>query len=209
VQEVISAAGEGCLTLGVITGPLEAVEEQTQQKTKVVGAMQAQVALRHDAEMEYVLSRQSVGVGGVNHILRACGRELLEQGAAASFAEAARDAMNRLFPGLTAESHVEAKLSADHGGLGWRAASITAQPSNLGALTAAAPKVRSVAVAAAHAGLLRPGVVEPRLDARARAVEESYPRDLDEVGRTKAEDLMRRVRLVAEEQLRATAGGLG
>ena len=128
------------LTLGVQTGSFDQVEAQLQQKVKVVKAMQARVALCQDVQTEHVLNRQSLGVGRVNHILRVHGDQLLRaEGSFVDFDQSSREAMERLFPGLTAEGHAQATLAASVGGLGWRTASDTARSANLGALVMGGP----------------------------------------------------------------------
>ena len=95
--------------------------------------------------------------------------------------------MDRLFPGLTAESHTQAAIAAAFGGLGWRTASGTARPANLAALLQCGPKVRCMAAASVYAGLLRAGQIEQLLEERTRRVEAAYLQDLDELERVKAE----------------------
>ena len=78
--------------------------------------------------------------------------------------------MELLFPGLTNESHTQATLGASYGGLGWRRAVETALPANLGALIIAALKIKSMAAAAVHAGLLVLGQVEVELEDKVQKV---------------------------------------
>ena len=81
-QAEVRTAEQGGLTLGVATGPLEVVKAQMEQKIDVVRAMQSKVKLCRDAGTEYVLNRQSLGVGRVNHILRVHREDLLREGGA-------------------------------------------------------------------------------------------------------------------------------
>ena len=151
----VRSADEPCLTLGVRTGSLDQIKEQVADKAKVVQAIQEKVAVCADVQTEHVLNRQSLGIGRVNHILRVHGHSLVgEGGNLGIFDQCTREAMDRLFPGLTPEAHEQATLAAVLGGLGWRRASDIAQAANLGALVAATPKVRSMAQAAVQAGLL-------------------------------------------------------
>ena len=72
---------------------------------------------------------------------------------------------------------------------------------------AAGPKVRSMAAAAVHAGLLGVGQAEERLEAWTRRVEEAFLGELDELERVKAEDFLRRARLAADAQWRDVVSG--
>ena len=54
----------------------------------------------------------SLGIGRVSHILRVHGHGLAQEGAQLqTFDDAARATMDRLFPGLSDESHRQASLS--------------------------------------------------------------------------------------------------
>eukprot|EP00973_Karenia_brevis_P002274 305165-Karenia_brevis.AAC.1 len=112
--------------------------------------------------------------------------------------------MDRLFPGMTPESHEQATLAAAVGGLGWRKASEVALPANLGALVMAAPKVRTMAAAAEKAGLLPVGSVDSLLQERTRQVEAAYMGRLDEFERVRAEVFLRQAREAADGQWRST-----
>eukprot|EP00973_Karenia_brevis_P026203 3614158-Karenia_brevis.AAC.1 len=80
--------------------------------------MHARTAVCNDVQTEHVLNRQSLGIGRVNHILRVHGHELWQDGSALDgFDRATEDSMNRLFPGLSAESHDQATLAAAVGGV--------------------------------------------------------------------------------------------
>ena len=197
-------------TLGVVTGPLEAVSAQMLQKIDVVKAMHTRTAICQDVQTEHVLNRQSLGVGRVNHILRVHGANLLDRSDVLSqFDNLTHDVMDRLFPGLTPESHEQGSLSAAVGGLGWRKASDIARSANLAALLQAGPRVRGMAAATVHAGLLRGGLLESRLDLCTQRVEAAYLRDLDEVERVKAEAFISKVKDAAEEQWRQIVNGQG
>lgn len=200
---------ESGLTLGVATGTAEAVDAQLERKVQVVTAMHERVAVCNDVQTEHVLCRQSLGVGRVNHILRVHGHELLERGSLTGFDDATRTVMDRLFPGLGPESHEQASLGAALGGLGWRRATDTALPANLGALIMATPKVRTMAAAASHAGLLAPGQVEARIAARIARAEAAYLASLDELERVKAEEFLTKARDAAEHQWQQILSGNG
>ena len=114
--------------------------------------------------------------------------------------------MDRLFAGLPAEGHEQAALAAAFGGLGWRTASTTARPANLAALLQTGPKVRGMAAAAVHAGLLQVGQLEAKLDAWTQRVESAYLDNLDELERVKAEEYVTRVRTAVVTQWEQTLG---
>ena len=81
--------------------------------------MHERIELCADPQSEFALTRQSLGVGRVNHILRVHGHRLAEDGRAlAVFDSLGRGALDRLFPGLTEQSHVQASLGVRRGGLG-------------------------------------------------------------------------------------------
>ena len=128
VQQLAAVSTAACpsVTLGVATGPQAALEAQIQQKVEVVRAMHERVAIASDPQTERVLDRECLGVGRVNHILRAHGDQLLRGGETLDrFDAATRQEMDRLFPGLSEEGHTQASLAAAFGGLGWRRASET------------------------------------------------------------------------------------
>jgi hypothetical protein len=187
-------------TLGVTTGAQAAIEAQLAQKAEVVKAIQSKVALCGDTQTEHVLDRESLGIGRVNHILRVHGYDLLGSPELRSFDVIIKEAKDRLFPGLTAESHEQASLSAVFGGLGWRRASDTALPANLGGLIMAGPRVRSMAQAMARAGLLFAGQVESLLEEKTREVETAFVSSLDETERSRAESFLQKAREAAESQ---------
>ena len=203
----VSTADTPTPTLGVVTGASDAIEAQLAQKVNVVKGIQAKVAVCADTQTEHVLDRQSLGIGRVNHILRVHGHGLQGSEAISAFDRAAAEVKDRLFPGLTAESHDQASLAAAYGGLGWRRASDTALPANLGGLVMATPRVRSMAKAMVHAGLLREGQIEGALEERTRLVESAFLSTLDEVERTRAEEFLQRCREAAAEQWDRAEGG--
>jgi len=195
----VATADEAGLTLGVATGSLADVHSQLDKKIKVNRAMQERVVICQDAQTEHVLNRQSLGIGRVNHILRVHGGDLAEDGELLDrFDRMMFQEMDRLFPGLTDDSHEQATLSAAVGGLGWRKASDTARPANLGALVMAAPKVKSMAGDAVRAGLLSEGQLEAKIDAKIRKEESAFLCRLDEPERIKAEDFLQKAKGAAE-----------
>ena len=83
--------------------------------------MHERVQVCANPQTELVLAGDSLGVSRVNHILRVHGARLAENGEALNaFDTLGKDALDRLLPGLTVESHVQASLGARNGGLGWR-----------------------------------------------------------------------------------------
>ena len=198
-KAAVSLATEGTLTLGVATGPAEFVTAQLQRKTQVAKAMHERVKLCHDPQTEFVLARDSLGVGRVNHILRVHGHSLLEQSdAAARFDAVGRATLERLFHGVTDEGHIQASLSDAEGGLRWRQAQDVARPAHLGSLVAVGPRVRTMIQTCVVAGLLPAASLERRLSAVVDAAETAYLASLDEVERVKAEDFLRRAKAAAE-----------
>ena len=212
VQELasVSTADVGQMTLGVATGPVEALRRQLAQKAKVVEAMHEKVAICADVQTEHVLCRQSLRVGRVNHILRVQGHDLaLEHAPLDAFDSLAKETMDRLFPGLEPEGYQQASLAASLGGLGWRSAADVARPAHLAALVMATPKVHSMAGAAVRAGLLPEGRIEALLAERTAEVEAAYLRGLDEREKSRAEEFIQKVKRSAAEQWRRLQGGSG
>ena len=106
--------------------------------------MHERVKVCQDPQTDFVLMRECLGVGRVNHILRVHGNQLADQGGVtATFDEVGRASLERVLPGMTAEGHVQATLSAKESGVGFRQASDVAMPSRLGALVSACPLCES------------------------------------------------------------------
>ena len=196
----ISLTSAGTLTLRVATGPAPFVAEQLARKSKVVRAMHERVQLCQDAQTEVVLARQSLGVGRVCHILRVHGLGLgRANDTALTFDSVGRASLERLFPGITPEGHVQATLNANDGGLGWKSAAEVALPAHLGGLIAASPRIKSMIQAGSTAGLLPYDRLESRLDEILRVAEATFLAALDEVERVRAEDFLRKARSAASE----------
>ena len=118
-------ASVGTLTLGVAIGSPEAVAQQLDQKTKVVKAMHERVRLCQNPQTEFVLAN----IGRANHIICVHGHGLADQhGSAAKFDDVGRISLERLFPCVTTESHIQASLNDKAGGLGWRKVVDIARP---------------------------------------------------------------------------------
>ena len=86
----IRTADEGVLTLGVVTGPREKVEEQIRTKAKVLGQIHKQVEVVDDAQIEHIMAKESLGIARINHILRVHGSALKEGDSLNVMDEAAR-----------------------------------------------------------------------------------------------------------------------
>ena len=131
LKAAVSLASEGADTLGVATGPASFVAEQLYRKTKVVKAIHERLQLCQDPQTEFVLARESLGVGRVNHILRVHGHALAERGGAATaFYALGRSTLERMFPGVTSEGLEQASFNAKESGLGWRCALDVARPAH-------------------------------------------------------------------------------
>ena len=195
----VSLASVGTLTLGVVTGPATAVADQLLQKTKVVQAMHERVQLCQDAQTEFVLARQSLGVSRVNHILRVHGHAaVVSSSAGQAFDEVTQASLERLFPGVTQEGHEQSSLCMNQGGLGWRKILDVARPAHLGALVASGPRLKSMIQAAGVAGLLPVDRLEARLAQWARAAKDALLDSLDEVEKVRAEDFLGRAEVAAD-----------
>jgi hypothetical protein len=194
----VSLASDGTLTLGVATGSSEFVTSQLQRKTQVVKAMHERVQLCQDPQAEFILARESLGLGRVNHILRVHGHSLVERdGAAAAFDAVGRTSLERLFQGMTDEGHTQATLSAKEAGLGWREALDVARPAHLGCLVAVGPRVKAMIQSGAVAGLLPVASLERRLDGLVNAAETAFLATLDEIEKVKAEEFLRRAKVAS------------
>ena len=208
-QAAVALVDGGTLTLGVTTGPGHVVAAQVSQKAQVVRAVRQRAEVCSDAQTEHVISRQSLGVCRVNHILRAHGRDLLEAGDSQQFESAAAHAMERLFPGTTAEGLCQAALAAPKGGLGWRWAVDVARPANLAALLAVGPLIRAMARDASFAGLIPHGPIEGCLEEATHVVTAAFCEGLHEKERTRAEGFLIRAEHAARQQWTAIQQGHG
>ena len=142
------------ITLGAETGGAEAAVQQFRDKTRVVKTMLRRIPLCQDAQVELVLQRACLGISKVNHLLRANGTELAEEGEALrAFDVAQEEGLRRLIPGLTEAGAEQALRAASLGGVGMGRAATTAAAAHLASLTAAMPKVADLAQAGATAGL--------------------------------------------------------
>ena len=209
-QAAVSLADEGTLTLGVAIGPDLVVATQVDQKAQVVRAVHQRAEVCSDAQTEHVISRQSLGVCRVNHILRVHGHDLLGVGdSLQQFDSAAALAMDRLFPGTTAEGLRQAALAAPKGGLGWRWAADVARPANLAAVLAAGPLIRAMARDASFAGLIPHGLIEDGLEEATRVMAVAFCEGLHEKERARAEGFLIRAEHAARRQWAAIQKGHG
>ena len=208
-QATLLTPEEANFTLGVAVGGPQAVAEQLQQKVEVVRAMHSKIVICQDVQTENVLSKQSLGIGRINHILRVHGHALLgnpEQ--IRGFDDIAKTTLDRLFPGLSSNGHEQASLACKVGGLGRQRAVDTALPANLSALILAAPKIRSMAEAAQRAGLIDERRVQAQLDRKVQAAHTAYLEGLGDLEKRCAETFLQKARAAAEEQwLRYCSGG--
>eukprot|EP00973_Karenia_brevis_P041455 5735971-Karenia_brevis.AAC.1 len=149
------AAGK---TLGVALGGPGARVDDFSMKRRVVQKMHDRLRRMEKSGAELALSHACLGVAKVNHLLRACGDELVEEGAALNeFDRMQEGTLNRLVPGCDDEAKTQASLSLKVGGLGLRRARDTALPAVLASRAMACPKIQQLDSALAKAGLLRTG----------------------------------------------------
>ena len=81
------------------------------------------MAICDDPVTEHIMSRESLGVCRINHLLRVQGRVLApEKELLRRFDETAKETQERIFPGLGHRAHQQAALAVNMGGLGWRRA---------------------------------------------------------------------------------------
>jgi hypothetical protein len=124
-----------------------------------------------------------------------------------SFEDDQRQVLDRLFPGLMEEGHDQASLGAAVGGLGWRSASHIAVAANLGALVQAAPKIISMIGDATKAGLVAPGLLEARLDAKAAELRSALLQQLDDAEKIRAQEFLIKSERAAEDSWIALTAG--
>lgn len=123
-----------------------------------------------------------------------------------------RATLDRLFPGTTNEARTQASLRARLGGLGWRQASVTARPANLGALVTVGPMVKEMIADSARAGLLQEETLLPRLQSWVDQVTDAFLADLDESEREQAVRFLARAHDAATRSwnhLRSGGGATG
>ena len=108
----------------------------------------------------FVLARQSLGACRANDILRVHGHRLAQEGISLElFDTLSQNCLNRLLPGMTDLSHVQASLSVSKSVLGCRWASEVARSAQLGALVASKPLLTSLINDTARAGLCEASVM--------------------------------------------------
>ena len=207
----VSTAEGGSMTLGVATGPDAFVAEQLGQKAQVAQAMHERIQLCSAPQSEFVLARRNLGVCRVNHILRVHGHRLAAQrDGAEAFNKLGKDALDRIFPGLTDLGHIQASLSVRQSGLGWRIASEVSRPANLGALVASKPMVMAMVSDAAKAGLCSEELLLARYEQMCADATAAYLASLSEVEKVCAEEFLRRAYTAAEATWdRIVNGGAG
>ena len=206
----VKLASESCVTLGVVTGDVDAFTDQLKQKVEVNRSMQQKVQICNDIQTEHVMLRQCLGINKVNHILRVHGQSLWqEKSTLALIDDVQRSSLDRMFPGIGEEGHQQATLAASAGGLGWRAAATTALPANLAALVLGAPKIKFMAKAATTAGLIPAGLMESMLDTKVASVRANFLNELHEVEKVKAEAFLDRAVQSSNDAWEALGRGSG
>ena len=129
----VSTVTARSIALGVAVGSGQYIADQLSAKADVTRAMHERVQLCQDPQTEYALLRESPGVSRVNHILRVHDHTVLqEQRAAAICDEVGQRSLERLFPGFTEDSKVQAPLTAGQSGIGYKRARATAASGTLG-----------------------------------------------------------------------------
>ena len=163
--------------------------------------MHTKIAICQDVQTEHVLSKQCLGIGRINHILRAHGHTLFRNPEQLrGFDDITRTTLDRMFPGLTSSSHEQATLACKVGGLGCQRAFDIALPANLSALVVAVPKIRHMAHAAQSAGLLDETRLLTQLEGKLRATKSASLEGLGEVEKRCAEAFLSKASAAAEEQ---------
>ena len=112
-MDKVSTVTTGSITLGVAVGPPQYITDQLLAKADVIRAMHEPVQLCQDPQTECALFRESLGDFRINHILQVHGHTILqEQRATELDDEVGQQSLERLFPGYTEDSMVQATLSA-------------------------------------------------------------------------------------------------
>ena len=100
----VKRATDAIVTLGIATGASEVCLKQMSQKSEVNRSMQRKLQVCGDSQVEYVLNRGCIGINKVNHFLQVPGGLLLRNGCVMQkFDDDQRQALNRVFPGLTSD----------------------------------------------------------------------------------------------------------
>ena len=162
--------------------PRQFIADQLLAKADVIRALHERVQLCQDPQTEFALFREGLGVSRINHIPRVHGHTILqEQRAAEINDEVGQRSLERLFPGFTEDSLVQATLCAGLSGTGYKRAQGMAAPAHLGAL-AARPRIQLMVQDAVTAGLLPKRPLETRLDAVIGTATSTYLEAIDDEG---------------------------
>ena len=95
-------------------GPRQFIAEQLLAKADVIRAMHERVQLCQDPQTEFALFCGRLGVSRINHILRVHGHTILqEQRTAEIYDEVGQRSLERLFPGFTEDSMVQASPESE------------------------------------------------------------------------------------------------
>ena len=203
-----SASGEVPVTLGVGTGSLEARAEQFHRRTDVVAKMLDRLPVCCDTQIELVLSRACLGVGKINHMLRASGAELSKiDGLLSRFDAVQDDALRRLCPGLDELGLRQAALGASVGGLGRRRATSIALPACLASAVLTTPKLATLAGAIDRAGLIPGHLIVDHYAARTGEIKDNFLGGLSSSDAAKALDFLNRVADAAQDRWASQCSG--
>ena len=124
--------------MGVAVEPRQYLVDQLLAKADVIRATHERVQLCQRPQTEVALLRESLGVSGINHILREHGHTIFQEREAAKiFDKIEKRSLERFFPGFTVDSSKEATLSTSQSGSGDKRTRDVARPAHLGALAAA------------------------------------------------------------------------
>ena len=200
----VSTVTAGSITLEVAVGPRQFIADQLLAKADVLRAMHERVQLCQDPQTEFTLLRESLGASRINHILRVHNHTILQEQRAEIFDEVGQRSLERLFPGFTEDSMLQATLSSGQFGIGYKRAREIAVPAHLGALIAAKPWIQAVIHDAFTAGLLLQPLLEIRLDAVIATATSAYLSALDDEGRATAKLYVQKAAQAAEEAWQQT-----
>ena len=118
-----------------------------------------------------------------------------------------KNALNRLFPGLTEDPHQQAKLGLRAGGIGMRAVTNVARPAALASQITASPKVRELDDNMARAGLIQAGDTHDVFLEDMRMTQEAFEFKLNPAVAPQLQEMVDRGNRSAERQWRALMQG--
>ena len=154
--------------MGVAVEPRQYLVDQLLAKADVIRATHERVQLCQRPQTEVALLRESLGVSGINHILREHGHTIFQEREAAKiFDKVGNKSLERFFPGFTVDSSKEATLSTSQPGSGDKRTRDVARPAHLEALNAAKTSNLDMIRNATKAELLLEQPLLARLDTAA------------------------------------------